>query len=434
MLFARHCLILIIVLALPQLVQAGLYFSGEPMAELPSQWRGFLLDQRTLRSIGTPPNAANPLNPLRDQYLRKAEELEKKAKLSADDYADLGAIYIRLGNVNAAVTTLRTAQRKFEKHFRIHANLGTAFQLAGDLPQAALALQQAVRLAPEKYRRAEEYHLKLVQSRLREEGDTTQLDLLFPVNFQNAKGEYEAGKIADAEKKKLPKDAVAIMQKLCLWFPSDARLLWLTAEIANAYGDTRYAANMMDGCVTQFGLQSRLLRQHRQILKSAVGEEPKIRIAGKEDHKQHVGGVVAKSIRPLLTRIDQASLPPIKANGLNRLPWELVAETEFDRKYRPKFPNYLEKLAGKKVSLTGFMQPFNEDPNVVSFMFLEYPIGCWYCEMPAMTNIILVEMPQGEATNYNRGLIQVQGELLLNRNDPEEFLYTIQNAKVGEVN
>ena len=44
------------------------------------------------------------------------------------------------------------------KHFRIAANLGTAWQLQGDLQQAALALQQAVLLAPGKMQAAEQYH------------------------------------------------------------------------------------------------------------------------------------------------------------------------------------------------------------------------------------------------------------------------------------
>src|SRR5438270_9375772 len=97
----RRCLILIsFVLSLPPLAQAGLYYSGEPMAELPSQWRGFLLDQQTLRMIAVKPKPGDPVHPLRAQYLQKAADLEKvkkNGKLSADEQADLGAVYVRLG-------------------------------------------------------------------------------------------------------------------------------------------------------------------------------------------------------------------------------------------------------------------------------------------------------------------------------------------------
>jgi len=35
-------------------VRAGLYLSCESYADLPAQWRGFLLDQRTVRQIAVP--------------------------------------------------------------------------------------------------------------------------------------------------------------------------------------------------------------------------------------------------------------------------------------------------------------------------------------------------------------------------------------------
>ena len=48
----RWGLPLLAVLFLPTLpARAGLYYSGEEIAPLPSQWRGFLLDQRILRSL-----------------------------------------------------------------------------------------------------------------------------------------------------------------------------------------------------------------------------------------------------------------------------------------------------------------------------------------------------------------------------------------------
>jgi tetratricopeptide (TPR) repeat protein len=131
--------------------RAGLHYSGETYAELPSQWRGFLLDQRTLRNIAVPAKAGVEVNPARLRYEAEAARLEKKQPLSADEHGDLSAIYVRLGRANDAVALLRLAQREHPNHFAIAANLGTAWQLAGNLEQAALALQDAVRLAPGKW-------------------------------------------------------------------------------------------------------------------------------------------------------------------------------------------------------------------------------------------------------------------------------------------
>src|SRR5262249_60471134 len=120
-------------------------------------------------AVNPPPGA--PASPARLRYLDEAEKLEKAAKsrkLTADELADLGALYVRLGEPGKAVTLLRAAQREHPNHFAVAANLGTAFQLHGDLPQAGLCLQQAVWLAPGKGQKGGEYHLKLGGLRLAE--------------------------------------------------------------------------------------------------------------------------------------------------------------------------------------------------------------------------------------------------------------------------
>src|SRR5262249_1638240 len=158
------------------------------------------------------------------------------------------------------VPLLRQAHQDHPNHFAIIANLGTAWQLQGDLNQAAICLQQAARLAPGKFQKAEQYHLKLVQFRLRQ-GKDAPLDDLFGIRYVGDRGEYGPGKLAAAEKKKLPSHAVAAAQQLALWLPADGRLLWQLGELANAYGDVRTAAAMLDGCVTAFGMSQPELRK-----------------------------------------------------------------------------------------------------------------------------------------------------------------------------
>src|SRR5262249_18266226 len=145
------CLAAVLLLVTPGLSHAGLYYSGEPIAELPSQWRGFVLDQRALRMIAVKPAGTMQPSPLRQRYEENAARLTKAAlerKLTAEELADLGALHVRLGEPAKAVAVLRAAQREHPHHFRIAANLGTAWQLQGDLHQAAASLEQAVRLAP----------------------------------------------------------------------------------------------------------------------------------------------------------------------------------------------------------------------------------------------------------------------------------------------
>src|SRR5439155_2773194 len=147
-----------------------------------------------------------------------------------------------------------TAQRQHPDHFHIAANLGTAWQLQGDLDQAAQALREAVRLAPPRLRKAEELHLKLVTCRRGQPRGTQTLDDLFGVRYVGDKGEYTPGAIAAAERAKLPADAVALMQLLAIWLPADGRLLWQLGELANVYGDVRTAAGILDGCVSELNM------------------------------------------------------------------------------------------------------------------------------------------------------------------------------------
>src|SRR5439155_15800139 len=134
------------------------------------------------------------------RYLEALDRLEKAAKqekLSADQLADLGALYVRLGEQARAVAILREGQRAHPNHFAINANLGTAWQMQGNLEQAAQCLQQAVKLAPGKLQKAEEYHLKLV--RLRQKNKKADaLDDLFGVRYVDDKGAYTPGKLAAA--------------------------------------------------------------------------------------------------------------------------------------------------------------------------------------------------------------------------------------------
>ncbi len=412
---------------------AGLYYSGEPFAELPSQWRGFLLDQRTLRNVAVPTLAS----PARRRYLDAANRLEKAGrgrKLTADEQADLGALYVRLGELTKAVAVLRQAAREHPSHFHIAANLGTAWQLQGDLEQATAALQQAVHLAPGKWQRAEEYHLKLVRLRRREPRGAQELDDLFGVRYVGEGGRYQANRLAARERKKLPSDAVALVQQLALWLPADGRLLWQLAELANAHGDVKTAAAVMDGCVDQFGLRAADLRAHRPVLRAAANALTRAPIGGptRAGHEGHAGTLRPRSRRPLLVKIDESTLPPISPTATNLLPWAVVSETTLDRQYRPTFPKYLRELDGKRVALNGFLQPLGEASEMTTFMLIEYPVGCWYCEAPEITGIVFVELPPGKTQSFTRALLKVEGKLKLNATDPENFLYTITDTKVGE--
>src|SRR5262249_22289765 len=157
-------------------------------------------------------------------------------------------------------------------------------------------------------------------------------DDLFGVRYGADKGEYLPGKLAALELKKLPANAVPVAQQLALWLPADGPLLWQLAELANAHGDFRSAANMTEGCVVTFGMSNPTLKQRRQILRDAVDKLPTPKI-GEEHVEKHVGTIAFRSRRPLVSKLEALPLPPIDAKGINPIPWELFAETGLEKPF-----------------------------------------------------------------------------------------------------
>jgi hypothetical protein len=387
-------------------VFAGLHYSGENVAELPARWRGFLVDHRALRGVAVVRADGLPPSPLREDYLAalaKLEQLAKSRALTPDEAADLGALHVRLGKPEKAVEVLRGVKGE---HFRVAANLGTAWQLAGDLPRAAEALEDAVRLAPAKWKPFEQAHLKLVRQRAKNP-KADGLDDLFDAKY--------------------PGESPAVAQQLALWLPADGRLLWQLGEVAHAYGDTPTAAAILDGCVTEFNMASVDLRKKRLQYRAAADELLKT-----AKHDSHRGTLAVRSPRALVRVLDESKLPAIRADAANHLPWAVLSATAPDVKGRLAFPKYLDKLDGKRVVLTGFVQPLRDELELTGFLLLEFPVGCWFCETPEPTGLVDVELAKGQRTELKKGLVKVTGTLVVNRADPESYPFALKDARVGE--
>ncbi|QVL30100.1 tetratricopeptide repeat protein [Telmatocola sphagniphila] len=421
---------LLVLLLLPAYCQAGVYYSKEIYADLPANFRGFLLDHRALRTIGITPTDKFPATLQREQYEAAAKQLRELAKsrsLSAEEAADLGAVLIRLNRLTEALDWLREAARQHPKNFAIAANLGTAWQLTGDLNQAEKQLEESVRLAPEKWKPYEATHLKLIRLR---KAKATPRDNFFGIDFTGSLNRPTAGQIDPEQKKKLPANDVALIEQLALWLPSDGPLLWQMAELANAHGDVRTAASIIEGCVSEFGMGQGDIRERRRIYKEAADEIAKL---PDSEHAKFRSDIKFLSARPLVRRINPANLPEIKKGAINLLPWPALGETTIQKPFKIQYLPYLEKLDGTTVTITGFEFSTAEAVEINNFLLLEFPIGCWFCESPEPTGLIQVELAAGKATTLQRGPVQVVGKLVLNKNDPEDYVFTLKDAKVKAV-
>jgi hypothetical protein len=403
-------------------LHAGVHYSAEKYAPLPSRWSGFLLDHRALRTIAVERPADGLVSPLRQEYLRAAshfQQLRRQRPLTAAEYADYGAVLLRLGRIPEAVAILQPAARRWPRDFHLQANLGAAWHLLGEWEQAAQTLQDAVSLAPPPWRRYEEYHLKLVQMRRAEKkGPINAVDNLLGLRFDGPAGMWPLD-----PRSLSPTDAAAIVQQLALWLPDDGRLLWLAAELAYTLGEVHVGATMLEGCIKEFRLTTQAVRQRHQLFRDAAQRFNR--------HELHRTLFQPRSTRPLVQAFNEELLPPPRKNGPTPLPWPLLQAAVIHPHTGIEFPKYLLRLEGQLVDVQGFLHPLAQHPHAQEFLLVPYPIGCWFCETPEPTSMIYVKLAAGRQVENTRSLMLVTGRLQLNRDNPETFLFTLEQAVVA---
>ncbi len=208
--------------------------------------------------------------------------------------ADRAADLIRLGQLDEALNLLEPRTRDRVPDFRVLATLAHVFAARGDWADAIIKHQSAwldsefpaklpgtsadqrkwlQRLEKEFYPRWLKAHRE--QAASKSPLDAEEVLPVFGVKFVNDAGQYEPGTLAAAEKAKLPADAIAIVQQLLLWSPSDTPLVWLLAELYAADGRLREADVLFDDCVRNRQFSNRkVLMAHRDAVRRAVALLP----------------------------------------------------------------------------------------------------------------------------------------------------------------
>jgi tetratricopeptide (TPR) repeat protein len=276
---------LVALAALP--LHAGLYDPRNPTSPLvassgvrPLYFEQLRDELNSLLSIADPLRPKGP----RAAMLKRRDELRSQRNLTPAAAAELGLVLWRLRESDAALTTLREAYNRDPRNFWVLSNLGSVYQATGQYREASSPLETARDFVPDPwpngpavgdwFKKVEGYQLKLLRLRIGERSlhptgrppPAADVDNLFGIHFVGPSGVYTPGRIADAEKAKLPPDAIAIVQQLLLWFPEDTRLLWQLAELYNAEGNLEAATKLLDMCVWQRRFESPALREHRRVV------------------------------------------------------------------------------------------------------------------------------------------------------------------------
>lgn len=232
-------------------------------------------------------------NPDRQRYLGRITTMKAKPTLSPAELAGLAADELRVRQADHALNRLFRSRERSD--FRVLANLAHVHAARGEWPEANDRHRDAFldadfpddlagtnpaqrawlkKLERTHYTKWLAVHKQRAADRVKpaDEG----IFQLFDVKFVGESGHYEAGKLAAAEKAKLPKDAVAIAQQLMLWSPDDAGLQWLLAELYASEGRLREAELIFNQVVESRQYSNRPeFMEHRSAVRDAVARLPK---------------------------------------------------------------------------------------------------------------------------------------------------------------
>lgn len=399
----------------------GIYLKSETWNEMPSQWKGWLLDHRQFLRCQNPVPGVKPTE-MRVRYERLVKELRDKQKakaLTPDEMAELGGLLLRLGKPEEALGLLQGAQRANPQHFKLTSHLCQAWCATGQWAQARTLSEEAVRLAPGRWLGPEELMAKWI--RLRQSAPSDRLDPLFDASWDGLVEAVLAEKPWAKAKSISPSD-MGNLQTLALWFPSDGRLLAQTGVLCAVVGDVRQAALILEGAVSEFGVRDPLVMKLRSVCKDLAAKPG--------DHKPHQALVKYRSTRPLEDTSELPDLPPVVPGMRTEIPWIVFSKTKLGPRREPDFPKFLKSLDGTEVSLEGYLQPFGENLDAGVFLLVENAVGCWWCEMPDLTGMIRVELAENQPLPALRRSVEVRGKLRLNATNPESHLFFMDDVVV----
>lgn len=247
-------------------------------------------------------------NPDRQAFLQRVQQGGQRPASNGREAAMRATDLLRLGKIDAALNMLSPRLRDPRPDYFVAIVLGHIYAERGDwktalryhqeglldarFPSQVPGLNEQQRQWWEKLDRdyvPHYYRLRLYEAEERQGKTPTELarlaeeeqvlglfplpergqDSVQPVRFINDHGEYEPGRLAAAERAKLPPDALAIVQQMLFWYPGDTRLFWLLGELYAAEGNVDAAFQIFDACTwgRQYG-NRRLLMEHRHIVDS----------------------------------------------------------------------------------------------------------------------------------------------------------------------
>ncbi len=119
------------------------------------------------------------------------------------------------------------------------------------------------------------------------------------------------------------------------------------------------------------------------------------------------------------------------AEGLDVLRWNLLRTTQGAARSGPTFTEELLAKNDNQINIVGFMQPLNQFRDMDEFMILPLPIECYFCQIPPMRDVMLVQMKPGSTSQLYQEPVLLNGTLQLHEGAGTKFFYSLLDAELG---
>lgn len=121
-----------------------------------------------------------------------------------------------------------------------------------------------------------------------------------------------------------------------------------------------------------------------------------------------------------------------------RVRWQLLTSIKYEPKYFPEvememlspiFTDTIKKLNGKLIEIEGYVIPFDENISIIALSANPYA-SCFFCGKASPASVMTLKMAYAGKRFKTDEFLKFVGRLRLNFNDPQEFYYVLEKAKI----
>ncbi len=124
------------------------------------------------------------------------------------------------------------------------------------------------------------------------------------------------------------------------------------------------------------------------------------------------------------------------SQGSSNQNWETLSKLEFEKShdeygeiYIPKFGPEIKALAGKEIELDGYIIPFEGMFGPTKLIISSVPIAsCFFCGGAGPESV--AEVYLSESVKYTAKRVKVIGKLTLNKENSDQLMYILKEAKM----